>query len=63
MFTLILGGAGSGKSKPAQRIATPAGRVVYIATAATSSSFPTNSVLELFRKWLSRGRFAMSMEF
>jgi adenosylcobinamide kinase/adenosylcobinamide-phosphate guanylyltransferase len=43
MLTLILGGARSGKSGLAQRLAAPAGRVTFVATAHTGNGDPEMS--------------------
>ena len=43
MLTLILGGARSGKSGLAQRLAAPAGRVTFVATAPTGNGDPEMS--------------------
>jgi len=43
MLTLILGGARSGKSGLAQRMAAPAGRVTFVATAHTRDGDPEMS--------------------
>jgi adenosylcobinamide kinase/adenosylcobinamide-phosphate guanylyltransferase len=43
MLTLILGGARSGKSGLAQRLATPAGRVTFVATAHIPDGDPEMS--------------------
>jgi adenosylcobinamide kinase/adenosylcobinamide-phosphate guanylyltransferase len=43
MLTLILGGARSGKSGLAQRLAAPAGRVTFVATAHTRNGDPEMS--------------------
>ena len=60
MLTLILGGARSGKSKLAQRLAASAGRVAYIATAVVGDDPEMAARIDRHRE--DRPRFWQTIE-